>query len=513
MHPLPPLQTSRVSHPGVLARLLDELGGNHRIGAAARLFRIDPGLALLALRALASTDTPPRRLADLDFEQAITRLDPTLLKNLVIAHATGQLTTPPISIESLEANWRRALATAHFARALAARAGYPGLDEAWLAGLLCWLPRFGANGADSAEQLQTELDALGLDSFLADVLRYLTEPARRLVDAAPLVRLVIAAYRQTMNYPAWIPAMPHPDTLSLAAPIDLEAIRDIHHAMSRAIDTQARETGLVPTAEIARALARLARLELLAARHAGDPVAALAGSLAGHEGLRRIVFLRLNRDNGLLESVDGDADPRVPPISLRPEGSTTAAAWALLTRAPVVVPREAPADAAVLDLQLIRLTGAEGIAALPIVGAGADAASLGVLLIAGKRESLAALATDPRHYQCLAELTAAAIEAGDARPSAGSLAQPTSAARALSTRVRDAVHEISNPLGIIKNYLALARARLGADNPIQTELRILDEETERCARIVRAISPVDDETAPIEPIALSSPHASPGTSP
>jgi len=474
------------SHPGVLARLLGELGGANSVShEASRLFMLDPALALLALEAIANAH-PGIQLAELQIEQRIAALDPVTIKSLVISTAAEQLAAPVASLEELETTWRKALATAHFARALAEQSSYRGLDEAWLAGLLCWLPRFARHpGGDTdvaSASAQANLDRLALDTFLPDVLRYANEPAQRLRDASPLVRLALAAYRQTLNYPAWIPALPHPDTLILAAPIDRDSIRDIYLNMGRAIDTLAAETGLKPSGEIARELSRMGRLELVAGGHRDDPsagVMTLADSLASQEGLGHALYLHLNPRGGALEGQSLGGHPP-PPIVIQPEGSTTAAAWALLTRSPVVVTLDAPGDAAVLDLQLIRQANAEGIAAIPI---GADA-TIGVLLVRGSRQALSSIAANPHHYARLGEL-AAQKQAAPATPDTGSGIPGN---EQFIAKVRRAAHEINNPLGIIKNYLAIMKAKLGDDAPVADELRIMHEELDRSVRIIRGLT-------------------------
>lgn len=481
-----------ISHPGVLARLLAELGGASHVGEiGGRLFMQDPVLALWALEAIGQLH-PGGQLADMRIEEQLARLDTVTLKSLAIASAAEQLASPPYSPEGLETGWRKALATAHFSRALAEKSGYPGLDEAWLAGLMCWLPRFARNSgtdADAArQQAQATLDRLPLRTFLPDVLRYLNEPAQRLVDAAPLVRLAVAAHRQTMNYPAWIPALPHPDTLLLAAPIDRESISEMYLAMGRAVDTLAGENSFRQSGEIARELSRMGRLELVAAGHPQDTAAAvvsLADSLASQDGLGHALYLHRNPGTGTLQGQSLGGRP-TPPIAIQPEGSNTAAAWALLTRAPVVVTLDAPEDAAVLDLQLIRQAAAEGLAAIPI-GTGDP---VGVLLVCGNRQALSAVTANPLHYARLGELAGRQVQAATPAPSrAGGNDQ-------LNGRVRRAAHEINNPLGIIKNYLAIMKAKLGDEAPIADELRIMHEELDRIVRIIRGLTQDEPPAGP-----------------
>jgi signal transduction histidine kinase len=49
-------------------------------------------------------------------------------------------------------------------------------------------------------------------------------------------------------------------------------------------------------------------------------------------------------------------------------------------------------------------------------------------------------------------------------------------------------HEVSNPLGIIKNYLKILGLKLGKDSPAKEEIGIISEEIDRVASIVRKLS-------------------------
>lgn len=472
------------SHPGVLTRLLDELGGAETVGAgAARLFLLDPALALLALETLAQT-APGLDLAALDFPACLARLDPAPLKARILAAATAQLGSPGPSAANLELAWRKALACAHFARALAEHSAYPGRDEAWLAGLLCWLPSFvrpGNHDESGVRTLaQTALDRLQLNSFLADALRHLDESTARLRDATPLVRLAVAAQRQTLNYPAFIPTLPHPDTQALMAPLTRTDLGRIQLAMAGALDALTADTGFPAPGELARALGHWQRLEAAAAEPALTAIASaarLAAHLAALDGLDQALYLHRMAETGTLVSTPLDDRP-VPPIAIDPEGSTTAAAWALLTRDPVVVTLDMPPDAAVLDLQLIRRARAEGLAALPL----GDASVTGVLIVHGPRPSLARVTAQTRLYRRLGELAG--------RRPAATIAPPMASQAPLADRVQQAARELSNPLGIIKNYLALVRAKLGevrqeGGTQVAVELDIVDDELDRIVRIMR----------------------------
>ncbi len=65
-------------------------------------------------------------------------------------------------------------------------------------------------------------------------------------------------------------------------------------------------------------------------------------------------------------------------------------------------------------------------------------------------------------------------------------------------RVRRAVHEVANPLTIMRNYINLLSDRIGSDSSVQRDLGIISEEIDRVARIVRGITAVEEAPAATE---------------
>jgi signal transduction histidine kinase len=162
----------------------------------------------------------------------------------------------------------------------------------------------------------------------------------------------------------------------------------------------------------------------------------------------------------------------------------------MLSRTAMIVLEDAGMAAAVLDLQLIRQADADGLVAIPV----GEADSQGVLLVCGNAVALATVAALPKHFARMGEL------AGRLPPTNAVIGSENSVdetAGALPSRVRRAAHEINNPLGIIKNYLAILKVKLGDDAPISDELRIIYEELDRIVRIVRGLSRVQVEAATV----------------
>jgi signal transduction histidine kinase len=470
-----------ISHPGVLARLLVGLGGSRAPDQEVRrLLFLDPTLSLHALRVIASIH-PHATLTELDLPQLVETLGTHALKQLALADAVEQLLAGIGKGAGLDMAWRQAITTAMLSRALAISQGYRNPDEAWLAGLLTHLPAFVRNAASpEAARLAclAQLERIPLRSFLPDVLRFLDEPSERLRDAAPLVRFAIAAHRLLPGLKRE-PISPPADGVFLSQPLATDTLRDmLQNARNNAQQLTASIQPISP-AEVAAEVVRFGRLEVAAGVQddtAETAIAALASSLAAQEGLYDPIYLAVNRRTSTLESQPlGGVVP--PPLSLRMEGSNTAAVRALFTRSCVVAYGDAD-DTALLDLQLIRQANAEGLAALPV----GEGGKRGVLLICGDRDALEKLAEDPKYYTRLGELAGRAAPANVAVESAVPPGEEE-----IPARVRRAAHEVNNPLGIIKNYLAILKVKLGDDAPVADELRIIHEELDRVVRIVRTI--------------------------
>lgn len=442
--------------------MLDALAGADALNETACVWMLrDPGLALAVLRTSARPDQDPGRYR---FAECCDQLSLATIKGLASEAALRQLAYPETAL--MQQEWLRALALGHLCRALAEHAGHDNPDEAWLAGLFCDLP--------GIQPAMAELPARG---FLADVPRFLREPPERLREATLLPRLAAVAWHLRQRR-----VLEPGDTLCLPTIPDDESLRVMLQEMDKSVEAY---SGVAHTQkDLSDALTRFMRTELAGANlqsRTNDGVLAAARLLEEQEGLHDPVYLRLDKRTSMLESQDLGS-LRAPPISIRVEGSNTAAVRALSTRMPVVVYRDPHTDAALLDLQLARQADADGIAAIP-VGTG-DAR--GVLLICGDRQALAEIAEHPERYRRLGELAG--------RPGARETTLDDGEAY-LNGRVRRAAHEINNPLGIIKNYLAILKAKLGGDAPIADELRIIHEELDRIVRIVRSLAHDDASLA------------------
>jgi signal transduction histidine kinase len=149
------------------------------------------------------------------------------------------------------------------------------------------------------------------------------------------------------------------------------------------------------------------------------------------------------------------------------------------------------ADGALVDEQIARLLGVSRILCQPLA---LHDGQIGVL-VAG--DAASDLGESPLWRFTLAECAEALrpIPVAVPLPVVPAPAAPAAQRDDIPRdRVRRAVHEVANPLTIMRNYVNLLSDRLGTDSAMQRDLGIISGEIERVARIVRGIT-VTEETA------------------
>jgi signal transduction histidine kinase len=138
----------------------------------------------------------------------------------------------------------------------------------------------------------------------------------------------------------------------------------------------------------------------------------------------------------------------------------------------------------ILDEQLVRFLGGEGMICLPI-RVGED--HLGVMVAGlrkGEREKLLA---KRKLLTMFLNLAALALYRFQIRESQFERVREERMA-ATSLLARKVVHEAHNPLGIINNYLSILAGKLPENNSAQEDLRIVREEIRRVSQIIAELS-------------------------
>lgn len=442
----------------------------------------------------------------------------------------------------LEYFWRHSLICALIARQLAGITHYPEPEEAYLSGLLHDLGKLviGARQATAfaafhqvqtmagttEEGLELERRLFGTDhcelgaglvetwklnSFLADAIRFHHLSAEELRGAHPLPRLLHAANALAREGELREATLASAGTLlglnaAILRQARVDAEREVGNLtadLAIAMETRGETSGagLEPAqmeTEVARtplgrtvhelALINEARGEMSGA---GDETAlldAVAGCAAILFDLAEVHVFLHDADAGTLRG--RESEDLLGQIAIDPAGADNAINRALRERRISHSLDEGNRNTGIIDRQLARLWGTEGVLCLPLH---AGDLPVGVLGIGIARAQLPRLLARTRLLRLFA--TAAATELGERRRREVHQRKGQEDHRLLEQqRLRAVLHEISNPLTIMRNYLHLLTVKQG-EQVAQEELRVLREETERVARILLRLSePESDET-------------------
>ncbi len=473
--------TACLCAPGVVAEALELL----MRGEAARTefvacVRHDPVLTLRL------------RLLPADFST-----QPDLLRALLLAAPVATGTAQGI----YAARWRQSVGVAQLAQALAVRSGAADAEAAWAAGLAHNLadylepdPAQSANVADWLEEFDP-------DGWLADAVRYHAEPLARGRAAHPLVRIVQLAYQLVTRADAV-------DSVDVRA-----ALAALHMGAGEAAqllgDSQAQARQLAQRFGLADAVVqagtagfdRLARLYAGQAaqsalhchfRRAAEPgqvFALLQEALRALFGVERAGLFAPAADGSLRMTSLMPAAAGLNALAIPPDDGHSALPRALARSAPQQFER-GETDAALVDEQIARLLGVVRFTCQPLP---LHDGRTGVL-VAG--DALPGLGLSPLWRFTLAECAEALkpVPAAVAEPVPPPQAAPSDAIP--RDRVRRAVHEVANPLTIMRNYVNLLSEKLGTDSSVQRDLGIIGDEIERVARIVRGITATEESLPP-----------------
>ncbi|MGA7180034.1 MAG: ATP-binding protein [Thiobacillaceae bacterium] len=493
--------------PGVLAELVQACSRNGAgLGDFAPFFLHDP---TLALRLLTSAPIP-----------APSPSNPELIKPALACYTVNQIRAFALSLlpacqellPSLQDCWTLSIRVALFARMIAEKTMVCPAEWAWLAGLFHnlgdWL-RIHGLGEDTAHVCLDKIDSCG---FIADGARYCRAPLTRVRTAHPLVKVLHAAQMlasreqgvDSMEVRAALSdlGIAGPEAAFLVSSVSVQfnglAAR---YGMASAADTGGYGVNAGSMAQLIRAYSRFAAIGVFQqALPSGVSPQRLGKSLTEMLplvfGLSRVVIFIVDRKSEALQLMADDSLP----LGLQeltfplddPMGCLALAAQGQAVR----WTRNEADRYAVLDEQLARLLQADTILYQPL---GTE----------GKVEAVLALANPAYRMEeePLWQTLVASVTAGFRPTEAPAIAEPqiVIAPESISRdQVRRAVHEVANPLTIMRNYVNLLSSKLESDVASQRDLKIIGDEIERASRILRGLSSgsveqdsiaVDEETS------------------
>ena len=476
---------------------------------------------------------------ELTFERVLVLLGIDTLKTIAITASVQQFFSRFESSRTrhLKRFWRDSLTCALIAKSIAKLTGYCCIDEAYLAGLLhnigelLFVRNFSEEfklvcelAADRSDMLQMEEERFGgnryqaggwlisgwnLEPLIADAVLYQNEAVAQLQEAHQLVKII---------YLANLCCDSSGSVLSDSTIAAAEQLFDLNHELISAlvkkasadVDEVASSMGIIidredqpesdqattdslsvdegKQVELADRVRNIAlidgiRQQLSRSVSEKEIIKTIQKGLNILFGVRRSFFFVLNQDDRKLvgRSVDADADSRIEEFIVDLDrDKCTLLSRCFCENRPLSSFFGQNVPQSVLDRQLVKMTGCEGIYCLPLR---VDNHEVGVL-VAG--------CAQPQQGQQLQLERLLAMFAAEASWHLHQHLQQQQQEREreqdernfYQTRAREIAHEANNPLSIIKNYVHILSGKLDADHKSQEELTIISEELDRVGGIL-----------------------------
>ncbi|MFZ3046681.1 MAG: ATP-binding protein, partial [Desulfatirhabdiaceae bacterium] len=143
-----------------------------------------------------------------------------------------------------------------------------------------------------------------------------------------------------------------------------------------------------------------------------------------------------------------------------------------------------PSATAILDDQIIRFMGKEGMVCLPMISCGEP---IGVIVLGMDELEFSNLSGQIHLLKMLTDQAAVAVRSHLSKrfQLKKILEERLDASSSLARRI---IHEINNPMSIIKNYLKLLGIKLFPMDMAQDEIRIINEEIDRISQILSGLT-------------------------
>jgi len=486
------------SIPEVTLRALDACQRDEHYRTISDIVAVDTALVArilaLANSALYRPETPIRSV-----EQALLRLGLRRFHTLLLTAALRQLLFElgGDQWQQLRDFWRHSLTTALTAKALATLTRYQEPDEAFMLGMLHNIGELIAIKTPGTDAQQYFLDhqgdvaaelvtSLGLGPLAADAMRYQQALPTELRDASHLVKLISLATRLALSDASGIAAA------TTVFGLNEELTREINRRIANEVASMAASLGIPLDGDYqgdsaTQKLRQTILTQAMTSQALGladlkgpaqNILAETVNSLTLITGLPALCFGHAEDSLTLLSSTAGDI-PRFA-LAAQPGGSVLTEAFA--TGKPVTLGNRTPT---VLDRQLLSLLRSPSLLAVPVY-------------VADDRIGVFALGTDQNNAEAMIELAtlftrqlsthlleqspAAHPDTGDTDDLQQELARQ---------QLRQQIHEVSNPLTIIRQYIYQLRNRL-EDAEVQQELDVIRDELDRASDLLLNISRHDD---------------------
>lgn len=497
--------------PQAVLALIDACGNSEEpIANLSSIVRFDPVLTLNMLAMDPAGEQ--QRFASLD--EVMERIGREGIVGLARSIAfRSHFTSHLDNYESMPAFSQHSLLRAMVARELAESVKYKVPDEAYLAGLLCDIGRLALGSlniqADGMALLASENELYGSNhievgarllsfleqiSFIPDAVRYHHMEIKTLEEAHELVKIVYAANSlcTDLEYEARQPV----SKIATLLHADEKIISGAYEKARENLNTAQQQTSIwMNTGQTGRARRRLAHkvqqygmlyayLSQLLNIHSEQEL--LAAILKISQTLfkpEKQLFFIVDSVNDVLKGMEPGSEHAslVEELKIPLTSRNSFITKTLYEEDPVsIAVNEIDVTNTVLDKQVLGLLNTDRVVYLPL---GDARQKIGILLLGFNSNKISVQSHNQDLYKLFADDIGRVIQSFRSRVSpALTNAIETKTSQQDAKRL---AHEVSTPLSVVKNYLAVLSAKIGNAHSANEDMRIISEEIERVHSIIR----------------------------
>jgi HD-like signal output (HDOD) protein/nitrogen-specific signal transduction histidine kinase len=480
-----------------------------------------------------------------DLNRGVVVLGLSTVKTIAITRSIQQYFSeiPHVNHDILELVWYRSLTCAHLAHKLAKLTSYPFPDECYLTGLLhrigqlilmeCFpqdYPNFLKQHLDGQQGLLEKqlfgachneigghlIESWNLQSFISDAVSHQYQPFEGVADSAQLVKIINLAGRiaslDTVNkVEVW-------DLANKLFAINQPLIEDIREEASSLVQKSADEAGIKVAAtegagikclttvhqrESSRKslgkrikslmLSLVVRQQLDATSELNNLIGVVQKDLSALFGFQVAAFFLFRPETNDLVGM-----PRYPgddflwstvTVNLSPDHSLLAKC---LLQRQIMHSFDACSKSlkSIVDRQICRLLGADGLMLIPLYE---EAQNVGVIAVGISKSHVKAIASKAEFITLFSREAARALLSISAAERTN-LQKAEDAQKNYHLHAKKLVHEVNNPLSIIKNYLHLLSEKLSEESA--PEIQVIQDEIDRVSKLLLSLPNNIENTQP-----------------
>ena len=524
------------SLPQLLFKLIEVCRDNSRsVEDIVRIALLDPAIAVKLMRL--SGNWMPGVTGIRSIEKVISLLGPANMRKLALVALATPITNSAMRHSAAKLNrfWRHSIQCAVLARKLSERQGFGSPGDSYLAGLLhdigqllLWTnfrkefdPLFQDQATDAAS-LEGENRCIGtnhceagwrlvnevhLQPTVADAILYHHRPASEIANAMPHVRIVYAAnlicYREQhpFSLAEVVQSVGLPQTPAQIDSLIAEAGRTMH-TVTRYLGLRPQVVpgsesgepgeGFLPIYEFLREFRELSLVQIAAGEidAAGGRDAAqkeLCLTLQILFDVLPVYFFYYHPVHNILTgkpTAGSSADIPVDGIELPVKPAANLAAAAVINNKIVDSFGYLGGErGSIVDEQLLRLLGTQGMICIPLASGGKP---VGVIVGGIAEAQFPILSEQIALLKQFADRAAVVLE--DKNDSGGHHRRIAANGAMDRDAVRRVIHEVNNPLGIIKNYLNILGPKVRDLGQGQEEIDLIREEIDRIPGIIQQLT-------------------------